>query len=96
VPLWEEILVGWIGMFLLPKLVVVPVWRAMWRSMRATERLDELDRAWLSSRSLVSDDDDLEPPRRVWRPRSPQPRSDGRGPLRRLARRRAGRVRSHG
>jgi hypothetical protein len=47
VALWEEIVVGWLVGFVLPKLIIVPIFRGMYRSMRATEALDAADRAEL-------------------------------------------------
>jgi hypothetical protein len=47
-PVWEEILVGWLFMFILPKAVFVPVFHAMWRAMKATDEQDRLDEIWLA------------------------------------------------
>lgn len=45
--LWEEIVLGWVVGFILPKLIIVPIFRGMYRSMKATELLDAADRAEL-------------------------------------------------
>ena len=46
-PLWEEILWGWIVFTIAPKLLIIPVWKWMWQAMRDSERQDEIDRLWL-------------------------------------------------
>jgi len=46
--LWEEILWGWIILTILPKLLVIPVWRWMRQALRDTERQDAIDAAWLA------------------------------------------------
>jgi hypothetical protein len=45
---WEEVVVGWLCFFVLPKAVFVPVFRAMWRAMKATDEQDRLDDIWLA------------------------------------------------
>jgi hypothetical protein len=46
--LWEEILWAWIVMTILPKLVIIPVWRFMWQALGDTKRQDAIDAAWLA------------------------------------------------
>ena len=68
----EKILLFWVLLFLTPKLVFVPVFRAMYRAMAATDRQDELDREWLDAyERRQRGDDDLR--RRRRRPRGPRP-----------------------
>jgi hypothetical protein len=66
VSLVAEIVVGWIVIFTLPKLALIPVFRALWRAMKASERQDELDAAWLADQR-----GDGGPPLR-FRPRRPR------------------------
>jgi hypothetical protein len=40
----EEILLGWVVGFILPKSIIIPIFRGMYRSMRETERLDAAER----------------------------------------------------
>jgi hypothetical protein len=49
VTLWEKILFFWVLLFLTPKLVFVPMFRAMYRAMAYTDRQDELDKEWLDA-----------------------------------------------
>lgn len=49
VPLWKEILFGWILLTIVPKLLVIPVYRWLWQAMKASDRQDLLDAAWLAS-----------------------------------------------
>ena len=45
---WEELVVGWILMFILPKAVFLPVFRGMWRAMKKTDEQDVIDAIWLA------------------------------------------------
>jgi hypothetical protein len=45
--LWEEIFWVWIVMTIMPKLVIIPIWRLMWSALADTKRQDEIDAAWL-------------------------------------------------
>jgi hypothetical protein len=91
--LWRDLLIGWVLLFLLPKMLVIPVFLGMWRSMRATEELDELDRAWLEVPQPDPDGDGGSVhPWSLRRP--PRPRRGGPGPIRRLFRREAAAART--
>jgi len=84
--LWRDLLIGWVCFFLLPKAIVWPIFRGMWRSMKATEQLDERDRIWLEEQAARGEDDgDTVRPY----PRRRGPRPGGPGPIRRLFRREA-------
>ena len=61
----EEIFLGWVVGFLLPKSIVIPIFRGMWRSMKETERLDA-EQARLDGRG------DGGPPVRRFRARRPR------------------------
>ncbi len=45
---WEELVVGWILMFTVPKLVIVPIFHEMWKAMKKTDEQDEIDAVWLA------------------------------------------------
>lgn len=45
---WQEFVVGWILMFVVPKLVIVPIFGGMWRAMRNTDEQDRIDEVWLA------------------------------------------------
>jgi hypothetical protein len=85
VSVWQEIIFGWVVVFTGPKLIVIPVWRWMWKSMKETERLDALDRAWLAEHGY-GNGDGLDPATVRWQPARPR-RSGGPGRIRRTARR---------
>ena len=80
---WAELFVGWVVFFLLPKSIIIPIFRGMYRSMRATEELDRRDAAWLAEQQGEGGAPVLAWKRR--RPRHPF-RPGGLGPLRHLLR----------
>jgi hypothetical protein len=43
--LLKDLVYGWFFGFLVPKSIIYPVFRGMWKSMKATEALDAQDRA---------------------------------------------------
>ena len=45
---WEELVVGWILMFVVPKLVIVPIFGGMWKAMKKTDEQDAIDAVWLA------------------------------------------------
>jgi hypothetical protein len=45
---WREFVVGWVLIFLVPKLIIVPVFAGMWRAMKNTDEQDRLDAIWLA------------------------------------------------
>jgi hypothetical protein len=45
---WRELLVGWVLIFILPKLVIVPIFGGMWRAMKKTDEQDRIDAIWLA------------------------------------------------
>ena len=45
---WEEVVVGWLFMFILPKAVFLPVFKAMWNAMKATDEQDRLDAIFMA------------------------------------------------
>jgi hypothetical protein len=47
-PRWEELVIGWILMFVVPKLVIVPIFGGMWRAMKKTDEQDAIDAVWLA------------------------------------------------
>lgn len=75
--LWEEILWGWIILTILPKLLVIPVWRWMRQALRDTERQDAIDAAWLAGLGGGSGGGGVDRHPRSRRPWTPGPR---RGP----------------
>jgi hypothetical protein len=83
-PLWQEILFGWILGFVLPKSIIFPIFRGMYRSMRRTEELDAQDRRWLAEQSR-GDGGQAVPTR--FRPRRRRPPPEGPRPARHVARR---------
>ena len=42
--LLKDLVYGWLFGFIVPKSIIYPVFRGMWRAMKATDRLDEQDR----------------------------------------------------
>jgi hypothetical protein len=72
--MWTHILVGWVLLLILPKLAVVPLYRVLWRAMKASDALDARDAAWLRGQ----EGDGRWPP--PWRQPDPLPRP---GPERR-------------
>ncbi len=97
---WQLWVVEWVLVFTVPKLFIVPAVKWMLDALRATERQDEIDRAWLEEeaerrrgrdggwgggrRTRVPDDGRPNRPRRPHRPRRP-----GGGTARRTVERRA-------
>jgi hypothetical protein len=73
--LWEEILWAWIVMTILPKLVIIPVWRFMWQALGDTKRQDAIDAAWLAGLGNGGGGTDRHP-----RERRPWTRGPKRGP----------------
>jgi hypothetical protein len=71
VSLWQEIVFGWLIVFMGPKLLVIPVWRGMWKAMKETERLDEADRVWLEAQRH-GNGGEFEPVPARFRPRTPR------------------------
>jgi hypothetical protein len=65
--MWMHILIGWVLLFILPKLAVVPVYRWLWRAMKESDALDARDAAWLRG----EEGDGRWPP--PWRQTEPQP-----------------------
>jgi hypothetical protein len=83
--LLEKILVGWFLLFALPKLIFVPMFRAMYNAMASTDRQDEIDAEWLAAyeRRHHGGDDGFVRHRRRRRPKPTRPRKPGGlGPVR--------------
>lgn len=84
---WQEFVVGWILMFTVPKLVIVPIFAGMWRAMKKTDEQDVIDAIWLAEYEAQRDGDggggggnDTVPAyrrRRPTRPRNPGGRRPG-------------------
>jgi hypothetical protein len=72
VSLWEKILVFWVLASAMPKLIFLPMFRAMYRAMAATDAQEELDREWLAAYEQRQRPDDG-PVRRRRRRRGPRP-----------------------
>jgi len=66
--------------FTVPKLLFLPIIRAMWQAMKASEQQDALDDAWLAARE-GSGGDGGTPAAVPWNRRRPGPRRPG-GPER--------------
>ena len=45
---WQELLVGWIVFFVIPKGVFIPVFGAMYRAMKNTDEQDRIDEVYLA------------------------------------------------
>ncbi len=85
--LWQEILYGWILLTVVPKLLVIPVWRWMYGAMKATDEQDAIDAAWLASlesggAGSGGSGDRTRRPRRPRRDRDPSRRPGGSTALR--------------
>ncbi len=63
----KDLLYGWFFGFIVPKSIIYPVFRGMWRAMKATDRLDEQERL-----GVVSDDGGGQVVRRWPRRRPPR------------------------
>lgn len=75
---WEEVVVGWLFFFILPKAVFIPVFRAMWRAMKATDEQDRLDEIWLAEYEAGhGNGGNGDPVIAYRRPRAPRPRNPG-------------------
>jgi hypothetical protein len=75
---WRELLIGWVFMFVVPKLIIVPVFGGMWRAMKNTDAQDRLDEVWLAeyeAQHRGGGGGDPVPAYR--RPRPPRPRNPG-------------------
>jgi hypothetical protein len=76
--LWEEILYIWILLTIMPKLVIIPIFRWLLRAIQDTKHQDEIDAIWLASLESGGSDDDRGTRRRRSRPRGPRgPRAGG-------------------
>lgn len=69
--LWEEILYVWILLTILPKLVIIPIFRWLMRAIEDTKRQDAIDAQWLASLEGGGSDDDRGQRRRRRPPRVP-------------------------
>jgi len=80
----EHLLIGWLLLFAMPKLVFIPMFRAMYRAMAATDRQDEIDAQWLAAyERRQRGDDGFVRYRRRRRPKPTRPRRPGGiGPVR--------------
>jgi hypothetical protein len=81
VSLWEKILVFWVLAGVLPKVIFLPMFRAMYRAMAATDEQDEIDREWLADyeRRQRRDDGLVRRRRHRRRPGPTRPRGPGSG-----------------
>ena len=70
--LWEEIFWIWIVLTILPKLVIIPIFRWLLRAIEDTKRQDEIDALWLASLADGGRDDDRGARRRRRPPRVPR------------------------
>jgi hypothetical protein len=77
----EEILLGWVLGFILPKSIIIPIFRGMYRSMRETERLDAAER---DAAMRFGNDSDGGPPVRRFKPRRRPTRPRPGGPMLRV------------
>jgi|1186.fasta_scaffold438404_2 hypothetical protein len=73
---WQELLVGWIVFFVIPKGVFLPVFGAMYRAMKNTDEQDRRDAVYLAERARSNGDGDDPVPAR-YRRRPVKPRDDG-------------------
>jgi hypothetical protein len=95
---FEKILFFWVLLFATPKLIFIPMFRAMYRAMADTDAQEELDKEWLAAyeRRRGRGDDGLvrrrrrrPPPVNPKRPQGPGPTRHGAAAIRhRHARRR--------
>ena len=46
---FEKILFFWVLLFATPKLIFIPMFRAMYRAMAYTDAQEELDKEWLAA-----------------------------------------------
>jgi hypothetical protein len=76
----EKVLFFWVLLFATPKLIFVPMFRAMFRAMADTDRQDELDEIWLAAyERRQRGDDGFVRHRRRRRPKPTRPRRPGGG-----------------
>ena len=73
---WQELLVGWIVFFVIPKGVFIPVFGAMYRAMRNTDEQDRLDEIYLAELAARGDDGG-DPVHARFRRRPVKPRDSG-------------------
>ena len=75
---WREFVFGWILIFALPKLVIVPIFGGMWRAMKKTDEQDLIDAVWLAEYEAQRRNGGGGDPVVAYRkPRPPRPRNPG-------------------
>ena len=81
---FEKILFFWVLLFATPKLIFIPMFRAMYRAMADTDAQEELDKEWLAAyeRRRGRGDDGLVGASAAARRRSTRRRPQGPGPAR--------------